>query len=468
MPDFIHNDFLLGTQTARRLYHEHAAGLPIIDYHSHVATADIAADRAYTNLTELWIAPDQYKHRAMRAVGVAEHFITGGADPHETFLQWAATVPRTLGHPLYHWTAVELKTYFGIVEPLNPDSALRIWEACNEQLSEPSHRARGLLKRTNVECVCSSDRFLDDLAAHHALADTPGAPRVRPSLRADDLLAIEATTFPQFARDLGFAAKVSVDDLAGLITAMERRLDVFAAHGCRLSDHGIDHFDYRQVSQATTATLYARRVAGETLTSADAAQLRSGLLFTLGTAYARRGWTMQLHLGAQRQTSTRLRTIAGPAGGYATIGGTTEIARLCQFLDDLECTGALPRTILYTLNPADNAAFATLTGSFTQEGVEGKIQFGPAWWFNDHALGIRQHLETLAHHGLLSTFVGMTTDSRSLLSLSRHDYFRRVLCDYIGEQVEHGRFPTDDALLADLVRRIGYENARSFLFPSSS
>jgi len=443
------------------------ADFPSSDYHSHVATAEIAADRAYGNLTALWIAPDQYKHRAMRSMGVAERYISGDAEPYETFLQWAATVPRTVGNPLYHWTALELKTYFEIVEPLNPDTAPRVWDACNAQLREPSHRARGLLKRTHVECVCSSDLFLDDLGAHHALADTPGAPRVLPSLRADDLLAVEASAFPEFARALGAAAKVSVDDLAGLLAAIEQRLDVFAAHGCRLSDHGINHLDYSQVPQTTTAMLYTRRMTGETLTPTEAAQLRSGLLFELGTTYARRGWTMQLHLGAQRQTSTRLRTIAGPAGGYATIGGTTEIARLCQFLDDLECAGALPRTILYTLNPADNAAFATLTGSFTQEGVAGKIQFGPAWWFNDHALGIRQHLETLAHHGLLSTFIGMTTDSRSLLSMSRHDYFRRILCDYVGEQVERGRFPADDALLTDLIRRISYENARTFLFPSS-
>ena len=467
-PPLIHDDFLLETDLARRLYHVHAAALPIVDYHSHVSARDLAQDRTFGDMVELWLAPDQYKHRALRALGVSENVITGDASPREKFEQWAAAVPRTLGNPLFHWTALELKNYFGITTPLTLATAEEIWGQCNATLRQPTHTARQLLARANVETVCTSDRFLDPLDAHAALARSDYAVRVLPSLRADDVL-VEGPEFASWARQLGEATGTDVRELDGMLQALGRRLDLVAAHGCRLSDHGIDVFDYATTRHGEAAVLYARRLRGDALEPVAAASLRSFLLVSLAREYARRRWTMQLHLGAQRQTSTRLRTIAGPAGGYATIGRPTDIARLCRFLDDLECVGQLPRTILYTLNPVDNAAFATLTGSFTAEKAAGLVQFGPAWWFNDHALGIRAHLETIAHHGLLWNFIGMTTDSRSLLSMSRHEYFRRVLCDYFGEQAARGAFPADEALLADYVHRICYENARAaFSDPASS
>jgi glucuronate isomerase len=466
MRPFIGEDFLLSNDTARRLYHRYASALPIIDYHSHISARDLAQDRRFADLTELWIAPDQYKHRALRMLGVPEQCITGAASPWEKFQAWSAAVPRTLGHPLYHWTALELKNYFGIEDLLSPGTAAGIWSTANAALANPSHRAGALLQRANVEVVCSSDRLLDDLGDHAALARNNG-PRVLPSLRVDDALAVEAPEFPSWLQQLGAATGGEVKTIEAFVRALEQRLDAFAAHGCTVSDHGIDVLDYATTSAADASVLFTRRAAGAPLSSDEAAALRSHVLFTLARSYARRGWVMLLHLGAQRQTSSRLRRIAGPAGGYATIGRQTDIARLCRLLDDLERADALPRTVLFTLNPADNAAFATLTGSFTAEGVAGQVQFGPAWWFNDHELGIRCHLETLAHHGLLSTFVGMTTDSRSLLSMSRHEYFRRVFCDFVGQQVARGTFPADEALLAEYVRRICYENAQALFRPKT-
>jgi glucuronate isomerase len=401
MTNFIHDDFLLKTQTARRLYHEFAEGLPIIDYHSHLDPRDLADDRAFENITQLWLASDPYKHRAMRIAGVPERLITGDASDREKFDAWAATVPQTLGNPLFHWTALELKRYFGIGEMLSSENAGRVWEMSNEKLRSPEFTARQLIARANVECLCTSDRLGDDLEPHARLAKSDFTTRVLPSLRDAE-------------------------------TADVSRLDHFHKHGCRLADHAVVDFNEER-------------------------------LRALGCEYGRRGWIMQLHIGAQRQTSTRLRNLAGPAGGYATIGNSCDIASLCRFLDDLEKAGCLPRTILYPLNPADNAALATLTGSFAEDGVRGKIQLGPAWWYSDHALGIRAQLDTLASYGLLSTFIGMTTDSRSLLSMTRHEYFRRVLCDWLGDQVEAGAMPDDEKPIGRLVRAIAYENAKSWV-----
>ena len=408
MNEFIHPDFLLKTATARRLYHEFAESLPVIDYHNHISARDLAEDRVFDNITQLWISSDPYKHRAMRIAGVPEWLITGKAGDREKFDAWAATAPQTLGNPLYHWTALELKRYFGILELLSPDNANQIWNQCNELLRSPNHTVRGLIKSANVEYLCTSDQLTDDLGVHARLAQSDFATRVVPSLRVDDVAALDQTQLTE-------------------------RLDAFARLGCKLADHSVVEFDSEGL----------RKLVGE---------------------YARRGWILQLHIGAQRQTSTRLRQLAGPAGGYATIGKACDIPGLCRFLDDVEKAGCMPQIILFPLNPADYAALATLTGSFAEDGVRGKIQLGPAWWYNDHALGIRQHLDALANYGLLSTFIGMTTDSRSLLSMVRHEYFRRVLCDWVGDQVEAGAMPDDRQLLGQLVKAVAYENARRAIF----
>jgi glucuronate isomerase len=374
----------------------------VIDYHNHLSARDLAEDRTFENLTQLWIGSDPYKHRAMRLAGVPERFVTGSATAREKFDAWAATVPQTLGNPLFHWTALELKRYFGITELLSPSSAHRIWEVCNSQLRSPGFTARQLIVRANVECLCTSDSLADDLEPHARLAKSGYKTRVLPSLR-------DAKTLDR------------------------ARMDEFDRLGCRLADHAVVGFEAEGL----------RRFARE---------------------YRRRGWIMQLHIGAQRQTSTRLRKLAGPSGGYAAIGNTCDMAELCGFLDDLEKEDHLPHAVLYPLNPADYAAFATLTGSFVEDDVRGKIQLGPAWWYNDHILGIRAQLDTLASYGLLSGFIGMTTDSRSLLSMVRHEYFRRVLCDWLGGQMESGVLPADEQLIGQLVRAVAYENAKRWIF----
>jgi glucuronate isomerase len=463
MTPFIHPDLLLGSPLARRLYHEHAADLPIIDYHCHLDPGDLAADRRFANLAQLWVVADPYKHRAMRLAGVPERLITGDATEREKFDAWAATVPQTPGNPLHLWTALELRRYFGIEEALDARSADRIWRAAEARLAEPGFTARGLLRQRRVAAVCTSDRLLDDLAAHTALAGATDAPRVLPSLRADDVVAVEAPEYDAWLAKLGERAGGAVRDYDAFRAAVGARLDAFATAGCRLSDHGLDEVAYVSTAEADTAALFARRVAGEDLGAADLVRLRSGLLRWLGGEYARRGWILQLHLGAQRRTSSRLRRLAGPAGGYATVGRPVDVPALCAWFDDLERDGGLPRVILYPLHPADFTSLAVLTGSFAEDGVAGKLQLGPAWWYNDHAAGMRAQLDAVAAHSLLSGFIGMTTDSRSLLSMVRHEYFRRVFCDWLAGQVRTGLLPDDSGQLGALVRAVGFGNARRAL-----
>jgi glucuronate isomerase len=463
MTAFIHDDFLLPTPLARRLYREVAAPLPVVDYHCHLDPADLAADRQFENLAQLWINGDPYKHRAMRIAGVAEELITGPAADRARFDVWAATAPQTLGNPLHHWTALELKRYFDLDEPLSPASADRIWHAANARLREPGFAARGLLAQRGVECVCTSDRLLDDLAPHAALAQSGFKVRVLPSLRADDLLGVDSPDYAAWLGRLATATGSTCDDYDGFRVAVATRLDAFDRLGCRLADHGLDDFVYQRGDDGETAALWRRRAAGEALSGPESVRLRSGLLRFLGAEYGRRRWVLQLHLGAQRHTSTRLRRLAGPAGGYAGIGRPVDLPSVCGLLDDLEQTGRLPRVILYPLNPADFPALAVLSGSFVEAGVPGKVQLGPAWWFNDHAAGMRAQLEATANYGLLSAFVGMTTDSRSLLSMTRHEYFRRVLCGWLGDQAAAGALPDDFGALCALVRALCHGNAHRML-----
>jgi glucuronate isomerase len=460
---FIHDDFLLRSKAARRLYHDYAKDAPILDYHCHLDPSDLALDRRYANIAQLWVTADPYKHRAMRMAGIPEQAITGDVTDREKFDRWAATVPQTLGNPLNHWTALELKRFFDIDEALSPDTADSIWATCNERLAAPGCTMRGLLGHAGVECLSTSDRLLDDLAPHAAMTAKHGDLQVLPSLRADDLIAVESPEFVDWLTKLEASTRVPVKDLEGYKTAVTRRLDEFSRLGCRLADHGFDNFGHESGSEAAVASLFARRLKGEMLSVAEALRLRTGLLGFLGREYSQRKWIMQLHVGAQRRTSSRLRRLAGPAGGYSGIGPAVDIAGLIAWLDELESADALPRTILYPLNPADFAPLAVLAGSFVEDGVTGKLQLGPAWWFNDHAAGMRAQFEAMANYGLLSAFIGMTTDSRCPLSMVRQEYFRRVFCDWLGGQVEAGTLPSDLDELGSLVRNISCENARRFL-----
>jgi glucuronate isomerase len=454
-------DFLLTTSFSRRLFHEYARDLPVVDYHNHLDTRVLKENRPFANLARLWVTNDPYKHRAMRIAGVPEAEITGPAEDRVKFDRWAATVPLTLGNPLHPWTRLELARFFDLHDPLNAAKADGIWDAANAQLTKPTHAPRAFLERARVAIACTSDPLLADLADHAALAaGHTGGPRILPSVRPDDLLAFDSPDYPAWLEKLSTTTGISVSDYDSLWAALSARLDAFEAAGCRLADHALDAFIYSETSDEKAAVLFALRLGGKALEPIELIRLRSALLRRLGADYARRNWTLQLHLGAQRLTSSRLRRLAGPAGGYACPGSPGDIASLCGLLDGIEtAAGRLPRTILFPLNPADYDALAVMTGSYSADGVAGLVQLGPAWWFNDHDHGIRRHIDALSRHGLLATWVGMTTDSRSLLSMVRHEYFRRVLCEWLGQQAAAGSMPDRAEELAPLILAICHDNA---------
>lgn len=463
MSDYLGEAFLLRSRIGRALYHDHAAGLPVVDYHCHIDPQAVATDQVFEDISQLWVASDPYKWRAMRMNGIAESRITGDASNLDKFKAWSETIPYTVGNPLFHWSGLELKRTFGIDQPLNLKSAGAIWARCNELLSSPGFTARGLLAKAKVETLCTSDDLLDSLDCHRRMRDEGCALRMLPSLRADRVLALQSDAFPAFCGKLAALTGVDIVDLDAFMVAVRLRLDVFDALGCRVADLGLDEPFFEYVENGQAAALFERLRAGHVLDAAQLLQLKSNLLVFLGVEYHRRGWMMQLHIGAKRDTSERLRVLTGQAGGYACIGKSSDVTAVCRLLDRLERIGSLPRTLLFSLNPSDTEMFASLAGSFTEAGVPGKVQFGPAWWLNDHRDGIDRQLRAFGNLGLLSRHIGMTTDSRSLLSYSRHEYFRRILCNMLGEWVEDGELPSDQELLARMVRDICYFNARSCL-----
>jgi glucuronate isomerase len=461
---FLTPDFLLENKTASWLYHEVAAGLPIIDYHNHLNPQHLAENRNFNNITQLWITHDPYKHRAMRINGIPEKYITGESTDKEKFLKWAETLPHTLGNPLYHWSCLELKILFGIEELLNPDTAEEIWTNSNEQLKSQEFGTLEILKKFNTELTCTSDDLLDDITWHQVATHKAASLTILPSLRADSIGNVGQPAFTNYVKKLATIAGVEINSLQTYQDAIRIRLDEFNTVGCLLADHALNAgfcFKLPRVEQADD--FFKKLIRGVVLNPEEKVLLQSYLLVFLGQEYRQRGWAMQLHIGAQRATSSRLRKLAGPAGGYATIGKSVDIDSLCRFLDALDSQNNLPKTILYTLNPADNDALAALTGSFSEDGVKAKIQFGPAWWYNDHLTGIENQLISIASYGLLPHFIGMTTDSRSVLSFTRHDYFRRILCNLVGKWAEAGRIPSDKSILERLIRNISYHNAKNWL-----
>lgn len=456
--DWAGKDFLLNNDFARELFHDHAAGLPIIDYHNHLDPVAIAEDRRYADLGELWVRTDPYKHRAMRINGVPEHIVSGNASDREKFDAWAATCPMTLGNPLYHWSAMELRKVFGIDECLTPSSADMIWDRSAALLKEKDFSTVGILDKWNIETLCTSDDLLDSLEPHVAATQGAGSFKVLPSLRADSVLAFGTPSHQAWTGRLGVVS--GLDDYLALVN---ERLDVFSASGCRVADHALDNgFRFSIPSKDEAQSIFRKCLSGGHVPSDDIVRLKSYVLAFLAGEYSRRGWRMLLHVGAQRFTSSRLRALAGPAGGYATIGSPCDMESLCSFLDHTEKEHGLPKTVIFTLNPADNAAFAVTTGSYSEDGVWGKVQFGPAWWYNDHKEGIEAHLRAVSSYGLLGRFVGMTTDSRSILSFSRHEYFRRLLCNYLGEMVEKGEAPADMEYIAGIASGIAYGNSKEW------
>lgn len=461
---FIHPDFLLHTAAARRLYHEFAEREPILDFHNHLPPADIAANRRFHNLAEIWLHGDHYKWRALRANGVAEEFCTGAADPLAKFRAWAATVPATLRNPLYHWTHLELNRYFGIEELLNESTADRVWHQANELLATPELSAQGILRKFRVQSLCTTDDPADDLRHHIALAASDCPAAVFPAFRPDKALGVhEPKSFNAWLDKLERASNVAINGFGRFLDALRARHTFFHEQGCRLSDHGLSHCPADFCSEQAAARIFAKARKGQPVAPAEQAQFSAFLMLFFGHLDAQRGWVKQLHLGALRNNNTRLLLQLGPDTGFDSIGDFPQAAALAALLDRLDRDNALPKMILYNVNPADNYAFAAMIGNFQDGSIAGKVQFGSAWWFLDQKEGMEWQMNTLSNLGLLSRFVGMVTDSRSFMSFPRHEYFRRVLCNLIGGEVERGEVPNDHALLGDLIRKICYGNARAFL-----
>lgn len=464
MKPYIHEDFLLQTDTARELYHQHASRLPIIDFHCHLSPKQIADDRRFKTITQLWLEGDHYKWRAMRANGVDEHFITGNASDWEKFEKWAETVQYAMRNPLYHWTHLELKTAFGIDEVLSPATARRIYEACNEQLAQPSFSARNLMKYYKVECVCTTDDPVSPLHEHQLLKQQGFEVKVLPTWRPDKALALnDGVAYRSYLSHLEQISGVQIHQLDDLLQALQVRHDYFATQGCCLADHGVSLFPYRIAPQQQLDRWFRNVLDGELLDEAALEAVQTYLLLELTRMNARKGWVQQFHFGPLRNTNDRMFKHLGVDAGFDTIGSFHSIHSLSAFLNQLDKEELLAKSILYNINPSDNVITAALIGNYQDGKTIGKMQYGSAWWFNDHLNGMENQLNTLSEQGLLSRFVGMLTDSRSFLSYPRHEYFRRILCNLLGRDVEQGLLPASELpRIASMVEDICYYNAKRY------
>lgn len=463
MKEFMGHDFLLSTDTAVHLYENAAEELPIFDFHCHLDPKEVWENKPYRNITELWLGGDHYKWRAMRMHGIGEEYITGDADDWDKFRAWADTVQHLIGNPLYHWTHLELKNVFGIEEILGPDTAREIWDECNEKLKEPDCLPRSLIERARVQFIGTTDDPLSTLEYHKLLSkDDSFSTIIAPTFRPDGALFIERPAFVSWIEKLGDVSGQPVDSLDAFLQALSSRVNYFHENGGRASDHDIQSMEYIKSTRSEIMAIFDKRMQGEELGHREIAAYRSFMLKELGKMYADKQWVMQLHMGALRNNNTKMKNRIGTDTGFDSVGETNLAEGLSRFLDDLDQEDALPRTILFNLNPKDNAVIAGMMGNFYEEGIPGKIQFGSGWWFNDHIDGMEKQMRDLANVGLLSHFIGMLTDSRSFLSYARHEYFRRILCNMLGDWAENGFVPRDMKLLEQMVRNIGYNNAQEY------
>ena len=461
MERFLSENFLLNTQTARKLYSEYAASMPIIDYHCHVNPREIYEDKKFENITQLWLSGDHYKWRLMRSNGVDEYYITGDAPEKEKFFKFAEMLPKAIGNPMYHWCHLELKNYFGFEGTLSAKTADEVWELCNEKLKNMS--VRSIIKDSNVAFIGTTDDPVDSLEYHKLIAeDNSFDTVVAPSFRPDKALNIDKAGWREYIAKLSEVSGIEIVSLDTLKRALSARIEYFNENGCRASDHGLDFMIYAEATDAEIDALLARGLAGEKISTAEAEALKTELLLHCAREYARLGWVMQLHYNCLRNPNTRMFEKLGPDVGFDTIGANNGSAKLARVLDRLYYEGALPKTIIYSLDPGDNASIDTIIGAFQGTEAKGKIQHGSAWWFNDNKQGMRDQLVSLANLSLLGNFVGMLTDSRSFLSYTRHEYFRRILCALIGEWVENGEYPDDDEQLGEIVSGICYRNAKEY------
>ncbi len=460
MKKFMDEDFLLSTDMAKTLYHEYAEKLPIIDYHCHINPQEIAENRKFDNITQVWLGGDHYKWRQMRSNGVEEKYITGDASDREKFQAWAETMPKLIGNPLYHWSHLELKRYFGYEGYLNGDTAEEVWNLCNEKLQDDSMTVRNIIKQSNVKLICTTDDPVDSLEWHKKIAeDETFDVKVLPAWRPDKSTAIEKPDFASYIAKLSDVSGVKITDFASLKEAIKIRMDFFESMGCCVSDHGIAYVYYSPASDEEVDAIFKKALEGETPTEEEQAKYKTAYLLFLAKEYNRKGWVMQLHYGVKRDNNAAMFKKLGPDTGFDCIDDYTPCAKLADFLNALSVTDEVPKTIIYSLNPSDNAAIDTIIGCFQDSSAVGKIQHGAAWWFNDHKAGMTEQMTSLGNLGCLGNFIGMLTDSRSFLSYTRHEYFRRVMCELIGGWVENGEYPNDQKALKEIVEGISYYNA---------
>ncbi|MEG0863234.1 MAG: glucuronate isomerase [Clostridia bacterium] len=463
MQAFMDQDFLLSTKTARALYHEVAKGCPIIDYHCHISPRQIYEDLRYENLTQVWLNGDHYKWRLMRFAGVPEELITGNASDYDKFVKWAEVIGKAIGNPLYHWSHLELRRFFGYHGTLSAKTADEVWALCNEKLQSSDYSVRELIRMSNVETICSTDDPIDDLQWHQKLAaDASFGTAVLPAWRPDKAMGLEKPDYLTYLSKLSSASGISITSLDTLKQALTARLAYFAQNNCCLSDHALPYVMYAPVSDSQANDIFQKRLAGQTPTASEQAAFKTMFMLFMAKQYKRLNWTMQLHYGCNRDNNSAMFDKLGPDTGYDCIDNHTPSTQMAAFLNALEATDELPQTVIYSLNPNDNEAIDTICGCFQNDDTVCKLQHGSAWWFNDHFSGMTQQLTSLANLGYLPGFVGMLTDSRSFLSYSRHEYFRRILCRLLGSWVEEGMFPDNREILDQIVRDVSYENAKRY------
>ena len=461
MKKFMDENFLLDSPTAIKLYHEFSKDLPIIDYHCHISPKEIYEDVKFENITQVWLGGDHYKWRQMRSNGVEEQYVTGNASARDKFQKWAETLEKAIGNPLYHWSHLELQRYFDYHGILNGDTAQEVWDICNAKLQEEGMSARGLIKQSNVEVVCTTDDPIDSLEWHQKIkADETFDVQVLPTWRPDKAMNIEKVDYLDYIAKLEEVSEMKISSFETLCQALEKRLDFFVDCGCKITDHGLDYVMYQPCSLDEVESIFETRLKGVDLTQAEILKYKTMILLFLGKAYHLRNMTMQLHFGVRRDLNKRIFNRFGPDAGIDAINDLSPAGQLAEFLNALGDN--LPKTILYSLNPMDNAAIGTIIGCFQDSSCIGKIQHGSAWWFNDNKTGMIEQMTSLANLGLLGNFIGMLTDSRSFLSYTRHEYFRRILCNLIGTWVENGEYPDDEKSLKTIIQGISYYNAKRY------
>jgi glucuronate isomerase len=463
MKQFMDENFLLQTKTAEYLFHEHAKKMPIIDYHNHLIPEQIAMDKKFENITQVWLYGDHYKWRGMRTNGIAEKYITGDASDYEKFEKWAETVPYTLRNPLFHWTHLELQRYFGINEILNPTTAKTIYDRTKLMLQTNDYSVRGLLRMMNIETLCTTDDPVDSLEFHKQIKESGFEINVLPAWRPDKSMAVEdPVVYNKYIDRLAEVSGIQIKDYTALIEALRKRQNFFHERDCKLSDHGLDSFYVEKFTEKELKEIFIKIRSGKDLNTQEILKFKSGMLYEFAAMDHEKGWTQQFHVGPIRSNNTRMFKQLGPDTGFDSIGDFPQALPMARFFDSLEKENKLTKTIIYNINPSDNEVFATMLGNFQDGSVPGKIQWGSGWWFLDQKDGMEKQMNALSNLGLLSRFVGMLTDSRSFLSFPRHEYFRRILCNLIGNDVENGELPNDKLLLGQMVEDISYNNAKRY------